>query len=94
MELIENHRAHRVVYYILGVMEALLGLRLLFKLLGANPLNAFVSFLYSLTGIFILPFLGIFRTVSSAQSIFEPAAVVAMVIYALIAYGILKLFKL
>ena len=37
--------AARVVYYILGVLEALLGIRLILKLLGANPKSAFVSFI-------------------------------------------------
>lgn len=94
MENVKNHRSQRVVYYILGIIEVLLGLRLIFKLLGANFRNAFVSFLYSLTSIFVIPFIGIFRTVASAGSVLEPATIVAMIIYAIIAYGIVKLINL
>jgi hypothetical protein len=94
MDTAKINRWENAVYYCLGVIEVLLGLRLLFKLLAANPGNAFVSFLYSLTGIFVMPFLGIFRTVRSVGSIFEPAAATAMVIYAIIAYGIVRLMKL
>jgi len=94
MEKTNSYRGQNVIYYILGVIESLLGLRLLFKLLGANPSSGFVNFLYSLTRIFISPFVGIFKTVSTAESVFEPATAVAMVIYALIAYGIASLLRL
>lgn len=94
MDKTKNHRQQNVVYYILGVIEVLLGLRLLFKLLGANSGNAFVNFLYSLSGIFVLPFYGIFRTVVSTGSVFEPATAVAMIIYAIIAYGVVRLIRL
>jgi hypothetical protein len=91
-------RSHNVIMYVLGVIEVLLGLRLLFKLLGANPANGFVSFLYSLTSVFIIPFRGIFRTVASsgaaAKFVFEPATVIAMIIYAIAAYGLVKLIRL
>lgn len=94
MNEVLEHRYTNVVYYILGIIEALLGLRLLFRLLGANPASGFVSMLYALTRVFTIPFQGIFSTVRSSGSVFEPATAVAMVIYALIAYGIVRLIRL
>ena len=94
MEVRKTCRSQNIVYYILGIVETLIGFRLLFKLLDANPRNGFVTFLYSLTGIFVAPFRGIFSTSVSSQSVFEPAAVIAMAVYAVIAYGIIRLFKL
>src|SRR6266851_8437093 len=35
-----------VTYFVLGVLEVILLLRLLFRLLGANEDNAFITFLY------------------------------------------------
>lgn len=91
-------RAHNMIMYVLGVIEVLLGLRLLFKLLGANPGNSFVSFLYSLTNVFVIPFKGIFKTVASdggaANFVFEPATAVAMIMYGIIAYGVVRLIRL
>lgn len=91
-------RAHNVIMYVLGVIEVLLGLRLLFKLLGANPGNSFVNFLYSLTNVFVIPFKGIFRTVATeggaANYVFEPATAVAMIMYGIIAYGVVRLIRL
>lgn len=86
------------VYYVLGFIEALLGFRLLFKLLGANPASGFASFIYTITGILVAPFSGIFGTVRSEgyalQAVFEPGTVVAMIVYALIAWGIVNLLRI
>ncbi len=91
-------RTRNIVYYILGVIEVLLFFRLMFKLLGANPGNGFVAFLYSLTGKIALPFYGIFRTVITGGTFpafaFEPSTVIAMIVYAIIAWGIVKLLKI
>lgn len=88
-------RSRNVVYYLLGLIEVLLGLRFLFMLLGANPRSGFTSFIYMISGIFIAPFTGIFNPLTTAglvsRSVFDPAAIVAMLIYALIAWGIVRL---
>src|SRR5665648_1153901 len=41
----KNFNGGRIVYYILGLLEVMLGFRLVFKLLGANPGSGFVSFI-------------------------------------------------
>lgn len=88
-------KAKNTIYYILGVLEVLLGLRFLFMLLGANPRSGFTAFLYAVTGIFIAPFSGIFNPVSTtglaSRSVLDPATIIAMAIYALIGWGIVKL---
>jgi hypothetical protein len=93
-----NHSLKRIVYYILGIIEVLLAFRLVFKLLGANPVSPFVSGIYTLSNIFISPFIGIFRTASSrgveTVSVLEPSTIVAMIVYALIAWGIVKLIEI
>lgn len=91
-------RSRNTTYYILGIVEALLAFRFIFKLLGANPENGFVAFMYSLSGIFTSPFSGIFDPYISgglaAKSVLEPATLIAMAVYALVARGLVGLFKL
>ncbi len=88
-------KSRYVIYYILGLLEIMLGLRFIFMLLGANPRSGFTSFLYSVSGIFIAPFSGIFSPMSTtglaSRSVFDPAAIIAMLIYALAAWGVVKL---
>ncbi len=93
-----NLKAKNIVYYILGVLEVLFAFRLVFKLLGANPQSPFVSFIYSLSQVFLSPFSGIFRSATTkgieAQSVLEPATIIAMIVYAIIAWGIVKLIEI
>lgn len=90
-----NIIAKRVVYYITGVIIAFLVLRLILLLLAANQGNGFVDFVYAVSGIFAAPFFGIFNyTPAYGQSVFEVSTVVAIVIYALLGWGIGKLFTL
>jgi hypothetical protein len=93
-----NLKARKIVYYILGVLETLFAFRFLLKLLGANPQSIFVSFIYTVSKVFLLPFIGMFRTAVvngiETQSVFEPANIIAMIVYALIAWGIVRLIEI
>lgn len=87
-----------LVYFFLGVLEILLAFRLIFKLTGASIASGFVSSIYGLTSIFILPFEGIFRR-GYAQgvettSILEPSTLTAMIVYAVLIWGIIKLVRI
>ncbi len=90
-----NVVARRIVQYITGFIITLLALRLLLLLLGANETNAFVNFIYNLSGFFAAPFYGIFSYQPVyGSSVFEVSTLVAIIIYALIGWGIAKLFTL
>ena len=87
-----------LVYFFFGVLEVLLAFRLVLKLSGASVYSAFVGLIYGLTGIFILPFEGIFRR-GFAQgvettSVLEPSTLVAIIVYAVLAWGIVKLLRI
>lgn len=87
--------AQRVVWYITGVIIALLVLRLILQLLGANEGNGFVDFIYGLSGVFAAPFFGMFSYEPSyGVSYFEVSTLVAIVIYGLVGWGLAKLFTL
>jgi hypothetical protein len=91
----ESFTVRRVTYYILGILEVLLAFRLVLKLLGANPDSGFVSFIYSVSHVFLAPFTAIFRSVAAqgieTKAVLEPSTIIAMIVYALIAWGIVKL---
>lgn len=87
-----------LIYFFFGALDVLLGFRIVFKLAGAGTTGAFVNFIYGITGLFILPFEGIFsRGVANGletSSILEPAALVALVVYFFLAMGIVKLVRI
>ncbi len=87
-----------IIWYIYGVVGILLALRFVLKLSGANPINSFVDFIYSVSGVLSGPFDSIFgvakSTSGTVNSVFEPSILVAVAIYALVAWGIAKLLTL
>jgi hypothetical protein len=84
----------RVVYFVLGVLEVIMGLRFIFRLLGANPDSSFVMALYNLSLVFVAPFNGIFNDQAIGKtSVLEVSTLIAMVIYALIAWGLVSLSR-
>jgi len=85
----------RVIWYIAGVLLILLAFRFVFALLGANPNNSFANFIYSTSHPFVAPFFGLFGyDLRYGISRFESFTLVAMAVYALIAWGLVKLVTL
>lgn len=85
-------------YFLFGLLEILLAFRLVLKLMGASISSAFVGSIYGLTGIFILPFEGIFRRGYTqgieTTSVLEPSTLVAIIVYAVLAWGVVKLIRI
>lgn len=80
--------ASRVVWYIVGFILVLLGLRVLLYLLGANQGSGFVDFIYAISSVFAAPFYGIFAQPAYGKSVLDSASLVAMVVYALVGWGL------
>ncbi len=85
------YRGTQIVWYILGIIEILLVFRFVLKLLGANATAGFTSFIYGITYIFAAPFLKVFRLSQVAGSVFEWTTLLAMLVYWVVAYAIIKL---
>jgi hypothetical protein len=66
----------------LAAVEALLAFRLGFLLAGANQNNGFVDFIYDFSGPLVDPFEGIIGNEAVDGGVFEPAALIAMLVYA------------
>lgn len=97
-EATRSQKIEYVVYFLMGALEVLLAFRLILKLTGASLSSGFVSAIYNLSGIFIMPFNGIFSK-GYAQgvettSVLEPATVVAIVVYMILSWGIVKLIRI
>lgn len=86
------YRGTQVVWYILGLVEALLAFRFVLKLLGANAGAGFTDFIYGVTYIFAAPFLNVFGKTEVAGSVVEWTTLLAMFVYWALAIGIIKLF--
>lgn len=85
------YRTTRVIWYVFYVLEALLLFRFILKLLGANAAAGFTNFIYTLSSVPLAPFQFVFGTDSVGGSIFEWSALLAMLVYWVAAWGIIKL---
>ncbi len=89
----------RTVWFIVGLMAALLAIRFILLLAGANEDAGFAQLIYGLTGWMVAPFLGLFGKPitypGAAQTgVLEFESLVAIVVYALIGWGITKIAAL
>ena len=82
----------QIVWYLLSLLEVLLAFRFVLKLTGANPVAGFTNFIYSLTWAFTAPFLAVFPKTTVQGSIFEWTTLLAMLVYWMAAFAIVRLF--
>lgn len=80
-----------IILTIGGIIEALIGLRFLLRLLGANPASQFVQWIYDWSTPFVRPFAGIFgqnATVTGpgavTSSVFDWTALIAFIVVGII----------
>ena len=86
-----TYNAARIVYLVFGIIEALILIRVILKLLAANPDAGFSSLIYGLTAPFVAPFEGVFPTPHSNGSVLELSSILAIVVYALLAWAIVRI---
>jgi hypothetical protein len=89
-----NFRAAAVVGFIVGIVEIFIAARFLGKLFGASAHSAFVNFIYQVSSPMVAPFAGIFGDTGSRTNTFETASLVAMVVYAVIGWGLVILIRI
>jgi hypothetical protein len=87
----------RIVVLVFGLIQIVIGARIVLLLLDAREANAIVSAVLSISQVFVAPFEGILRTdaLSAAGSILDITAIVAFVgwtIFELIALWIIGIF--
>jgi hypothetical protein len=89
-----NFRATAVVGFVVGIIDVLIAARFLGKLLGASSQSAFVHAIYQVSGVFVAPFTGIFGDTGNKTNTFETASLVAIVVYGVIAWGLVVLIRI
>ena len=83
-----SFKATQWIWLGLGIIEVLIGLRVLLKLIAANPESPFAAFIYNVSAIFLFPFAGLVGTPASGGMVLELSSIIAMLVYALLAWGI------
>lgn len=89
-----TYRVAQTVYLLVGVVEALIITRVALKLLAANSGVGFVRFVYEVSSPLVAPFRGIFPTPVSNTNVLELSSLVAIAVYGLIAWAIVRMIAI
>src|SRR3977135_640483 len=84
-------RTVQLVYWVFGLIEGLILIRFILKALGANPSAGFAEFIYGITAPLVAPFYGLFGNPSAQGSVLELHSIVALIVYALLAWLLVRL---
>jgi len=89
------HRINQVIWLLTAVLEILIGIRVVLKVVAANPINGFADFIYNVSYVFIAPFATLLQnpTMGNSGSVLEVTSIIAMLVYALAAFIITALIR-
>lgn len=87
-------RVNQLIWLLFGIIIGLIAIRIVLKLIAANPGAGFAQFIYSISDIFLAPFFGLTATPATATgAVFELSSLIAIVVYALVAWVITLLVR-
>ena len=85
---ITTFKVTQLIWLLLGILEALIALRIGLKLIGANADSPIVALIYGFTGLFLLPFSGLINSPTAGNMVLELSSMFAMLIYGLIGWAV------
>jgi hypothetical protein len=87
-------KATQFVWLVFGVIEGLIALRVVLRLIGANPQNSFASLVYDLSAMFVGPFLTLTASPAAGRIVLEIPSLIAIGVYALVGWAIVRLLRI
>jgi len=85
---VATFKATQMIWLLLGLLEATIALRFVFKLIAVNAANPFAKLLYGVTNLFVAPFKSLVGNPTFGGNVLEITSVITMLVYLLIAWGI------
>ena len=85
---VATFRATQIIWLLLGLLEAALALRFVFKLIGVNPANTFATLLYNVTDLFVAPFASLTGAPAAGGMVLEISTLLAMIVYLLVGWAL------
>ena len=85
------YKVSQIIWLLFGGLEALIGIRVILLLIGANPANGFTAFVYQLTQLFLWPFQSLIANPAFQNMTLEVTSIIAMIVYALLGWLIVRM---
>jgi hypothetical protein len=86
------YRGIQLVWFLLGLTELIIGLRVLFRALGVSD-TGFVAFISGLGGTLAAPF-RVIANYTAGTAVVEIGSLIAMVVYLMVAFLVFKLVRI
>lgn len=83
-------KLEQLVWLVVGIIDGLIGLRVLLRLIAANPDSPFVGFIYNASGLFLWPFVGLTASPAAGGMVLEIPAVIALFVYVLLGWVVVR----
>lgn len=81
----------QLIWLLLGILEGLIALRVVFKLIAVNAANPFATLLYNVTNLFVAPFASLAKAPAASGMVLEISSILAMIIYLLIGWALVRI---
>jgi hypothetical protein len=81
-------KATSLIWLVLGLIEGFIALRIVLKLIAANPDNLFAKIIYNFSYLFVFPFMGLTMTPAIGGIVLEISSFIAMGVYALLFWAV------
>jgi len=85
------YKISQFIWLLFGGLEALIGLRVILMLIGANPGNSFTAFVYQLSDLFLWPFQNLIANPTFQNMTLEVTSIIGMIVYALLGWIVVRL---
>jgi hypothetical protein len=79
------------IWLAFGILEGLIVLRIILRLIAANPANPFANLVYRITDIFLWPFFGLTAQPAAGGFVLELSSIIALIVYALLSWVLVKI---
>jgi YggT family protein len=81
----------QLIWLAFGIVEGLILVRVVLRLIAANPGAPFANFIYRVTDIFLWPFYGLTTEPALGGMVLEISSLIGLIVYALLAWVLVKL---
>ena len=85
---VATFKASQMIWLLLGILEAVIALRVVFKLIAVNAANPFATLLYNVTDLFVAPFASLTGGPAAGGMVLEISSIITMFVYLLIAWAL------
>jgi len=85
---VATFKATQLIWLILGLVEAAIALRVIFKLIAVNAENSFATLLYGVTNLFVAPFASLASAPAAGGMVLEISSIIAMIVYLLVGWAL------